>query len=345
MLTSTQPGLRLPLILAAAIVAATACEPARTPAASPPPVKPSEPEVEMMPTNEWQSPLLRDHPLVGQIVDIRSGAVSTEEELITAARAGHFVLLGEQHDNADHHARQAKLVRAVLGHGRTPALAFEMFDVPDQAAIDSYFSNHPKDAFGLGTAVGWEDKGWPSWTMYAAIVEAGVQGKARIIAANLPRAEVMGAAKSGTVLIDGEPRGLPELPPEQVEAMKEEMFESHCRHLPKEMMGAMASAQIARDVTLAHRVITADQGDGTILIAGNGHARTDRGVPWHLRNQGAKGSILSVGFLEVQQGQLDPMHYGDDGAPPPFDFVWFTPGWDRGDPCEEFLEDHKPRSR
>ena len=296
-----------------------------------------------MPTIEWQSPLLRAHPLVGQIFDVQRGVVSTEQELITAARASRYVLLGEQHDNADHHVRQAAVVRATLGHGRTPALAFEMFDVSDQPAIDAYFNGNPTDAFGLGAAVGWEQKGWPSWPMYAQIVQAGIREKARIVGANLPRSEVMGAAKSGSVLVDGESRPLPELPPDQVEAMKEEMFNAHCQHLPKEMMGMMASAQIARDVTLAHRAITADQGDGTILIAGNGHARTDRGVPWHLRNQGVKGSILSVGFLEVQEGALDPKRYGDDGAPPPYDFVWFTPGWDRGDPCEEF-GDKKPQA-
>jgi uncharacterized iron-regulated protein len=324
-------------LLAVSIVAATACEPAKKLAVSPTaPVKPSEPEVEKMPTIEWQSPLLRDHPLVGQIFDVRRGSVSTEQELITAARASHYVLLGEQHDNADHHVRQAALVRATVGHGRTPAVAFEMFDVSDQPAIDTYFKGNPNDAFGLGAAVGWEQKGWPLWPMYAEIVQAGVRGKARIVGANLPRSEVMGAAKSGSVLVDGEPRPLPELPPDQAEAMKEEMFNAHCQHLPKEMMGMMAAAQIARDVTLAHRVISADQGDGTILIAGNGHARTDRGVPWHLSNQGVKGSVLSVGFLEVREGELDPKRYGDDGAPPPHDFVWFTPGWDRGDPCEEF---------
>ncbi|MFW5740018.1 MAG: ChaN family lipoprotein [Myxococcota bacterium] len=284
----------------------------------------------------WQGRLLLDHALVGRVYSMERGQASSPQELIGAVGAARFALLGERHDHPDHHRRQALIVREALAGKSTPAVAFEMFDRTEQSTIDEHFASRPGDAFGLGGAVGWERKGWPAWSMYAEIVQAAVDQGARVVAANLSRSEVMSAAKSGTFPWDGEPRPVPEMPADELEAMKEELYHAHCQHLPKAMMGAMATAQIARDATLASTMVAADRGDGTILITGNGHARKDRGVPWHLRNQGVEGTIVSVGFLEVREGLTEPAAYGQQGEPPPYDFVWFTPAWEREDPCATF---------
>ena len=45
------------------------------------------------------------------------------EEVIAAARRADIVLLGEIHDNPEHHANQAAIVRAL----QPAALVFEMF--------------------------------------------------------------------------------------------------------------------------------------------------------------------------------------------------------------------------
>lgn len=281
----------------------------------------------------WSSPLLRDHPLVGEIIEVRTGRAASEDTLVRAIRGARYVLLGEQHDNADHHALQARLVEAALGGKHKPIVAFEMFDISDQPAIDAHFAQQGSDWQGLAAAVNWENKGWPSWSMYAPIVRAAVAANTKVVGANLPRAQVMKAAKSGQV--DGRP--LPELPPHELEAMKAELFEAHCGHIPKEMMAPMALAQIARDTMLAHRVVEGDRGGGAILIAGNGHVRKDRGVPWHLRARGGLGGIIAIGLIEVREGAHDPMRYGEQGAPP-FDFVWFTPSADRDDPCAHWKQ-------
>src|SRR5206468_1524193 len=63
---------------------------------------------------EWESPAERAHPLVGRIWDVKAGAFIGEDVLVARLVASRFVLLGERHDNADHHALQAKLVRAMV---------------------------------------------------------------------------------------------------------------------------------------------------------------------------------------------------------------------------------------
>ena len=74
-----------------------------------------------------------------------------------------------------------------------------------------------------------------------------------------------------------------------------------------------------------------------ILIAGTGHARTDRGVPWyHPRARAGKEGRI-VMFIEVEDGNTDRQSYVplDPDGGPAADFVIFTPRAERGDPCEK----------
>jgi len=73
-----------------------------------------------------------------------------------------------------------------------------------------------------------------------------------------------------------------------------------------------------------------------ILIAGNGHVRADRGVPWHLRQRARETPVTTVLLMEVEDGQTEPADYvprGPDGRPAA-DHVIFTPRAERADPCE-----------
>jgi uncharacterized iron-regulated protein len=69
-----------------------------------------------------------------------------------------------------------------------------------------------------------------------------------------------------------------------------------------------------------------------VLIAGNGHVRTDRGVPWYLARIRPTARTVSVALLEVREG-LDAA-----AADLPFDYVWFTPRVDDRDPCADAEE-------
>jgi hypothetical protein len=66
--------------------------------------------------------------------------------------------------------------------------------------------------------------------------------------------------------------------------------------------------------------------------------RTDRGVPLYLRARAPDARIAALAPLEVQDAWAEPVQYGAayDGGPLPFDWVWFTPRVDRGDPCDRW---------
>jgi uncharacterized iron-regulated protein len=97
----------------------------------------------------------------------------------------------------------------------------------------------------------------------------------------------------------------------------------------------MTLAQRARDATLAQALLSVDR-ERAVLIAGNGHVRRDLAVPVYLSAAGRVSCAL--GILEVEAGTRDPRHYLRSAASDAhrYDFVFFTPRWERPDPCDAF---------
>ena len=59
-----------------------------------------------------------DNPLVGKVWDEKAHAAVTLEVAEKAAEGAPYVLLGEKHDNADHHRLQARVLKAIVDNGR-----------------------------------------------------------------------------------------------------------------------------------------------------------------------------------------------------------------------------------
>ena len=289
---------------------------------------------------EWESTAERAHPLVGRIWDVKAGTFIAEDALVARLVASRFVLLGERHDNPDHHSLQAKVVRAMVEAGRRPALGFEMLATDDAAAVVRYLARSPKDAAGLGDAVNWSRSGWPEWRFYQPIAQAALDVNVPIVATNLSRAATDAVRRNGlsglgpsltTQLRLAEPS------PDTRLAMTRELRESHCGQMPEDVIDRMADIQWARDARIALSLARGGQRDGAVLIAGAGHVRGDRGVPWHLARQAAGASIASLAFVEVDAAAEKPGDYAArfESDTLPFDYVWFTPKVDGGDPCEK----------
>ncbi|WP_027288443.1 ChaN family lipoprotein [Rhodovibrio salinarum] len=299
---------------------------------------------ELPPVPEFETPLHRDHPLVGQVYDAAGEQPVDPATVAEATAKARFVILGERHDNPDHHALQAWLVQAMTAQGRTPALAFEMIDQSQTPALEAYLNDHPDDATGLGPAVTWEERGWPAWSTYQPIAAAALQADLPILAANPTPEETRTVGRQGFAALDADrvaALGLDTpLPAAQRDRLLTELREGHCNLMPKEAMGPMANVQRLRDAVMADTLIAGarEQDRGAVLIAGGGHARADRAVPWYLRQRLDNPDVVVVRFLEVRPEVTDPAAYlpdQPDAAPRAFDYVWFTPANERGDPCAD----------
>lgn len=299
---------------------------------------------EIPPVPALETPLHRDQPLVGTVYDVAAGETVEPRAVAEAAARARFVILGERHDNPDHHALQAWVVRAMTAQGRTPAVAFEMIGQGQVPALESYLNAHPDDAAGLGPAVQWEQRGWPAWESYRPIAEAALSADLPILAANPSPGESRTVGRQGFGALDAERTAAlaldTPLPEAQRDQLLSELRAGHCNLMPKDAMGPMANVQRLRDAVMADTLIAAAraQDRGAVLIAGGGHARADRAVPWYLRQRLNDPDVLVVRFREVRPEATEPAAYLPEqppGAPRAYDYVWFTPANERGDPCAE----------
>jgi uncharacterized iron-regulated protein len=295
----------------------------------------------------WQAPLGQDHPLVGRIWDVTAGELIDSAALVDRLRRGRFVLLGEKHDNPDHHRLQAWLLRALIAAGRRPAVGFEMFTADDAPAIARQLAAHPTDAVGLAEAVNWQRSGWPDWAMYQPIAEAALQAKLPIVATNLAPVTARSLGQSGAAALDmvfASRHGLDRpLAPETQAIIADEIREAHCGYASETQVNAMLLVQRARDAQMAENLAAAGPQDGAVLIAGAGHVRRDYGIPTYLASRTPEASVISVAFLEVSQDSLEPTTPAArfQRHTFPFDYIWYTPRVDEDDPCAAFKEQLK----
>jgi uncharacterized iron-regulated protein len=254
-------------------------------------------------------------PLPGDIWDTRAGQFVSAEALFARAAPATHVILGETHDNPEHH----RLQRAALERLAGPrALALEQLVSQHQAAIDAAQASGA-DAEAIADAGRFDRKGW-NWPLYRPLLEFAVERRWPIIAANLSRAEAR------RIVGDPAASGLPGAPALS-KALERDIAESHCgQPPPAKLLAGMVEAQRARDARIAGSLK-----GRTVLITGNGHARRDRGVPLYLPG----ADIVSIGFVEIDAEKKAPRDYLTGlFTPASFDYVWFTPRAEREDPCK-----------
>lgn len=265
------------------------------------------------------------------------GGASDEAALIEAMADADFVLLGEVHDNPLHHEIQARLLRALIDQGRRPAVVWEMIGLDRQPDVDGVLSKPGADADAtaraVADAVSWEASGWPDFTLYAPIMSAAVEAGLPILAAGVGRDQAMGIMSSGLEAFAAA-RGWRSAPlSDAARALQlDAVYEGHCRLMEREKLVPMLDIQVARDLALAEAMIAGaalDTTDGSVLIAGHGHARADAGVPLHLRRLMPDARIVVVGLIE---GSADAE--GSDLGLERFDWTAVTPPIERPDPCE-----------
>src|SRR2546425_6614976 len=143
------------------------------------------------------SPTGRTHPLADRIWDVRAGSFALPPHRAGRLAGARFVLRGERHDSAEHHALQARLLRGMIAAGRRPAVGFEMLSTDDATAIARYLAGSPKDASGLGEAVSWKRSGWPDWRLYQPIAQAALDAGLPIVATHLSRVATHAIRRNG----------------------------------------------------------------------------------------------------------------------------------------------------
>ena len=275
------------------------------------------PELPLLPA--WQAPEAREHADVGVILDLRSGQRLTPQQLVEQLATAPRVLVGEQHDNPDHHALQLWLLRALAAQRAQGSLLLEMLNPNQQAAVDqvraAYATGQPPA--DLYQALAWQAN-W-NWGLYGAIVGYAVQQPWPLQAANLDRSEIMTIYAAPPPLA-----GTASTTPAVREVLLEQIRQSHCGMLPESQLPAMLAIQQQRDRRMAEQL--RDAVEPALLLAGAFHVRRDLAVPLHLQDIGDADGTLVLILAEAGQ----PVTAAEA------DFVWFTPAVPEQDHCAKF---------
>ena len=239
-----------------------------------------------------------------------------------------LLLLGEVHDNPQHHAERLQAFRALLGKGARPALAMEQLDRDRQGAIDALFASGARPGADAVIAAGApgggaaRPGGW-DWPQYRPFIEAALQAGLPIVAANVGREEARRVMREGLATHGFDPA----VPADVQAALVQDIVASHCGLIDEPMATRMALAQVARDQFMA-RVLAQHAERGVVLLAGNGHVRTDVGVPRWLP-PALRARSQAVGWLEQA-----PDAASAAAEARRYDEVRITPVHPRPDPCE-----------
>lgn len=223
----------------------------------------------------------------------------------------------------------------MIASGRRPALAMEMLDPAQQAAVDAALAAPGPTPEAFRDAVGWDRSGWPPFAIYRPLLEVALAARLPVVAANLSRGAAREVVHRGAGALPAPVQALlaraGPLQAAEAAERREEMAAQHCGELPEPFLDPMVLTQRARDAQLAQALLEGATAGGGVLVTGAEHARRDRAAAAFLLTAGAApGDVLSVAFREVEPGEDDPAAAG----PLPWDWVVFTPGAERGDPCE-----------
>lgn len=273
----------------------------------------------------WQSPLHVDHALTGKIWDARANAFITQAQLLAVLQESRVAILGEKHDNPDHHALQRETLAALYGSGNLGVVSFEMLDSSQTAALNTLAGVDLASEELVKSHLQWDEEGW-QWDFYGPLILDTARAGVPLRAANISSDEMM--AVYGAELPEDVATALGEA---QIDRLYAEIDESHCGLLPESQFPAMVRVQQARDASMARSIGAGEQGVH-VLIAGNFHARRDLGVTNYL--SAVDGAVVSVGIMEVNPGMQSPQDYLQAFSDElPYDYLWFTPAVSAEDYC------------
>lgn len=281
--------------------------------------------------------LFADHPLVGKIWDMNSRSYIDEATLLARIDQANILLLGETHDNPQHHDLQQKLLSARIAAGARPALVMEQLDADSQPALDAALAGSDRDEI-LKTVTGLIK--FADWQFYRPFLVAAVDHKLPVIAANISSRQLQPVIWQGFSAVDAADLGRMAVEAVWSESRQNYMLRhiggAHCGQIRDSLREGLTRSQRLRDAMMADSAVPGIA-RGIVAIVGSSHARRDVGMPLYLAARDPSARILSIGFVEVIPGRTAPETYESESASgePPFDVIWFTPRVARADPCAD----------
>jgi uncharacterized iron-regulated protein len=256
------------------------------------------------------APAPADVSALGEIVDLRSGARLSAEQLLARLAGAERVLVGEQHDQADHHRIELWLAHHLARRRPQGSVLLEMLNPDQQSKVDQvklWLQGNPVvRAERVAELLAWQP-GW-SWALYGELAMDLMRAPYPLLSANLDRAEIKTIGRDQPAL-----SGALSTRPEVRARLEASIREMHDKQIDAPRLQAMLSVQQQRDRRMAERLLAAPT--PALLVAGGYHAAKDIGVPLHMRDLAGAPAFTVLMLAEK----------GVDVGPSQADYVWYTP--------------------
>ncbi|MCJ8168106.1 ChaN family lipoprotein [Atopomonas sediminilitoris] len=259
----------------------------------------------------------------GRIVQLSTQATLSPGELVQALSQAERLIVGEKHDNPQHHAVEQWLAEALNAQRLSGAHLLEMLTPSQEPFVQAIRQTPPRLLLpeDLHWSQGWE------WAQYGPLLRSLLNMQAALWAANLDRREIQQIYRAPPVL-----SGVHSTQAVVQQALRQEIADSHCGLLPASQVPAMLAVQQQRDRRMAERLLAAPA--PALLIAGAFHARADRGVPLHVQDLAPKAAVKVLLLLEE----------GASASAAQADYAWFTQATPSQDYCAQLRDSLRTQS-
>jgi uncharacterized iron-regulated protein len=218
-----------------------------------------------------------------QLYDLSRGKTISRNQALERLGGMRIVLVGEHHNNADHHRAQLQIIRVLRQAGHKVAVGLEMFRSDSRADLDRWVAGGIDEA--RFKAIYLDNWNYP-WKLYAPIFEYARRQKIALVGLNVSRDITAQVALHGfdslTSAQKGNLEGVTCDVSGEYEAYIRRAYGAHGHG--RMDFSRFCQAQLVWDTAMAMNAIAyADSHPDTLLVilAGSGHARKP-GIPAQL---------------------------------------------------------------
>ncbi|MCX7926357.1 MAG: ChaN family lipoprotein [Fimbriimonadales bacterium] len=226
----------------------------------------------------------------GEILDTHRRRAINLSEMIRLLEPATFVLIGEQHDNAQHHQFQAEVIEGLVQAGRSVIVGMEMFDRTKQYPLNLWTLNRLSEAEFIEQSE-WKTQWGFDFALYRPIFEVVYRHRLRLVGLNVPRSVVRQTARGGWQSVpEAERMGIPD-PDLSVDDHRKLFYALLGGGHPtgQTQNDNFYAAQVVWDTAMADSALRYLERTvpsprlAFVIIAGNGHVMYDVGISLRLR--------------------------------------------------------------
>lgn len=233
--------------------------------------------------------------------DLQKNRPANMDDLVSAAKGYRYVLVGESHDDLNHHQMQADVIRALAKSGRHVVVGMEMFTRDNQRNVTPFSSGKWSDEKFQAEA-NWKSQWGFDFALYKPVFDAVRETRAPLYALNIPRDWVREIGRQGvSAVTPAREPWVPQLSKSLANPNHKAVFTSLMGGHP--MSGPQAdnvyAAQVSWDLGMANSAIHAMSDKFSdnwvmVIVAGSGHVMYGQGINYRIKQLSGSDSINLV---------------------------------------------------